>query len=239
MCKAIKCGLSATIRERPSKPYNRVGAVASGYPLYIVNIHSPRVHHLSSSKAGRYYGKVAYRGMIYCASVPNTCMLVRREGKPCWSGNTLYGEDVWAAVIDEASRFKTEAWHAVRSTLTKTRGPIRIIGNVKGRKNWFYNLARHGEAGHPNIAYHKLTCWDAVEAGVLDPEEIKAAQAELPERIFNELYMAEPSDDEGNPFGHAAIEACIAPLSSELPVAWGWDLARKQDWTVACARSWW
>jgi hypothetical protein len=92
--------------------------------------------------------------------------------------DSLYGEDVYAAVIDEASRFKQEAWHAVRSTLTKTRGPIRIIGNVKGRKNWFFNLARHGEAGHPNIAYHKLTCWDAVEAGVLDAEEIKAAEAE-------------------------------------------------------------
>ena len=42
--------------------------------------------------------------------------------------DSLYGEDVYAAVIDEATRCKEDAWIAVRSTLTATRGPIRIIG---------------------------------------------------------------------------------------------------------------
>ena len=147
-------------------------------------------------------------------------------------GDSLYGEDVFACVIDEASRFKEDSWHAIRSTLTKTRGPIRIIGNVKGRKNWFYQLARKAEAGYPTLAYHKLTAWDAVEAGVLADEEIKAARAVLPESVFRELYLAEPSDDEGNPFGAQHIRACFAPLSPRPAVAWGWDLARKQDWTV-------
>jgi hypothetical protein len=45
--------------------------------------------------------------------------------------DTLYGEDVYACVIDEASRCKEDAWHAVRSTLTATRGPIRIIGEPR------------------------------------------------------------------------------------------------------------
>jgi len=47
----------------------------------------------------------------------------------------LYGEDVYGAVIDEASRMKEDAWTAIQSTLTATRGPVRIIGNVKGEKN--------------------------------------------------------------------------------------------------------
>jgi hypothetical protein len=38
----------------------------------------------------------------------------------------LYGEDVFAAVIDEASRMREEAWHALRSTLTATRGAARL-----------------------------------------------------------------------------------------------------------------
>jgi hypothetical protein len=54
----------------------------------------------------------------------------------------------------------------------------------------------------------------------------------LPDHVFRELYLAEPSDDEGNPFGADHIRACIAPLSGKPAVAWGWDLARKQDWTV-------
>src|SRR3990167_8326742 len=61
--------------------------------------------------------------------------------------DTLFGEDVYDAVIDEASRVRQESWHAVRSTITATQGSVRIIGNVKGRKNWFYNLARKAEAG--------------------------------------------------------------------------------------------
>jgi hypothetical protein len=146
--------------------------------------------------------------------------------------DTLYGEDVYAAVIDEASRFKEESWHAIRSTLTATRGPIRIIGNVKGRKNWFYQLARKAEAGIPQLGYHKLTAYDAVAAGVLADAEIESAKAMLPDHVFRELYLAEPSDDEGNPFGAEHIRACIAPLSGSPAVAWGWDLARKQDWTV-------
>ena len=146
--------------------------------------------------------------------------------------DSLYGEDVYAAVIDEASRFKEESFHAVRSTLTATRGPIRIIGNVKGRKNWFYQLARRAEQGDPELGYHKLTASDAVEAGVLDEGEIRSAQSILPEHVFRELYYAEPSDDEGNPFGAEHIRACFAPLSERPAVAWGWDLARKQDYTV-------
>lgn len=149
--------------------------------------------------------------------------------------DALYGEDVHAAVIDEASRVKEEAYHAVRSTLTATRGPIRIIGNVKGRKNWAYQLARRAEAGAPDMSYHKLTAYDAVEAGVLAQEEVEDAKRQLPENVFRELYLAEPSDDGGNPFGLAAIRSCVAPLSPDEPVVWGWDLAKSSDWTVGTA----
>lgn len=149
--------------------------------------------------------------------------------------DSLYGEDVYAAVIDEATRCKEESWHAVRSTLTATRGPIRIIGNVKGRKNWAYYLARKAEAGTPDMAYFKLTAYDAVEGGVLALEEIEDAKRTLPENVFKELYLAEPSDDGGNPFGLAAIRACVGPLSSASPVVWGIDLAKSVDYTVCIA----
>jgi len=147
----------------------------------------------------------------------------------------LYGEDVFAAVIDEASRLREEAWHAVRSTLTATRGPIRIIGNVKGRRNWFYALARRAEAGEPGMRYAKLIAADAVAAGVLDAAEVEDARRALPEAVFRELYLAEPSDDGGNPFGLSAIAACVDELSRAPAACWGWDLAKSQDWTVGVA----
>ena len=146
--------------------------------------------------------------------------------------DSLYGEDVHAAVIDEASRVREEAWHAVRTTLTATRAPIRCIGNVKGRRNWFYRLARRAEGGEPDMEYHRITAYDAIHAGVLMEREIEDARRQLPEAVFRELYLAEAADDEGNPFGIEAIRACIAPLSKASPVAFGVDLAKSVDWTV-------
>jgi hypothetical protein len=145
--------------------------------------------------------------------------------------DSLYGEDVYAAVIDEASRCKEEVWHAVRSTLTASNGHVRIIGNVKGRKNWAYQLARKAESGVPNWRYSKITAADAVAANVLKADEVAEAQRDLPEQVFKELYLAEPSDDQGNPFGVDAIYKCVAPMSNKEPVCWGWDLAKSVDWT--------
>jgi hypothetical protein len=150
------------------------------------------------------------------------------------NSDALYGEDVYAAVMDEASRISRDSWHAVRSTLTATRGPIRIIGNVKGRKNWFYELARKAEAGtSANMHYAKITADDAVAGGVLDAEEIEDARQNLPDWIFKELYYAEPGDDLGNPFGLDHIRACTVEGLAEGPVvAWGVDLAKKHDYLV-------
>lgn len=130
--------------------------------------------------------------------------------------NDLYGEDVYAAVLDEASRMREDAFLAMRSTITATEGPVRIIGNVVGRKNWFYRLCRAAESGEsPNMAFHRITCWDAVEAGVLDRAEIEASRREfeLLGRLgaWQQLYMAEASDEAENPFGLQAIENCLLP----------------------------
>jgi len=150
--------------------------------------------------------------------------------------DSLYGEDVHAAVIDEATRVKEDAWHAVRTTLTATRGPVRIIGNVKGRRNWAYRLARRAESGEPDMHYARITAYDAIQAGVLAQSEIDDARAQLPANVFRELYEAEPSDDEGNPFGITAIRECLEAMHVDCkPACWGWDLARANDWTWGIA----
>lgn len=146
--------------------------------------------------------------------------------------DNLYGEDVSDAILDEASRMREESWHAIRSTLTATRGDIRGIGNVTGRKNWFYRMCRLAEQGRDDHDYHKLTAWDAVDGGVLDAGEIEDAKETLPDHVYRQLYLAEPADDGGNPFGQDAIDERVSPKSESQSVCWGWDLAKSQDWTV-------
>ncbi|MEE8506392.1 MAG: hypothetical protein V3S40_09260, partial [Kiloniellales bacterium] len=103
------------------------------------------------------------------------------------------------------------------------------------RRNWVYRLARQAEAGAPDLAYARLTADDAVQAGIFDATELASAQRVLPPQVFRELYYAEASDDQGNPFGLDAIRDCVDDLSTLPPVAWGWDLAKSVDWTVGIA----
>lgn len=126
--------------------------------------------------------------------------------------DSLYGEDVHAVVIDEATRVKEASWHAVRSTLTHTKGPVRIIGNVVGAKNWVYRLAREAQKGrHADIGVHRLTAYDAVEGGVLDAKEIEDARRVLPDAVFRQLYLAIASDGGGGMYYAFDYDANVRP----------------------------
>jgi hypothetical protein len=144
----------------------------------------------------------------------------------------LYGEDVWAVVGDEWSRARREAWLAIYSTLTYTQGQARLIGNVRGRKNIFFELARRGEGDDKDYGYALLTAYDAVEGGILPAEAVENAKRDLTETQFKELFLGVPSDDGGNPFGQQHIDAAKAALTGKPVVCWGADLGKKQDWTV-------
>jgi phage FluMu gp28-like protein len=154
------------------------------------------------------------------------------EFKSAEKPDNLYGDDVYAAVFDEFTRAREEAWFALRSTLTKTQGKCKFIGNVKGKKNWGYKLAERAKAGEKDYEFHKITAWDAVEAGILSREEVLQAQRDLPPHVFSELYLAEPTEDGSNPFGLTFIQNCIKPLSTKPAQWYGVDLAKYTDWTV-------
>lgn len=175
-------------------------------------------------------------GRIWKVDKVKRCITLANGGmiwfKSADNADSLYGEDVYAAVFDEASRAGRDAWTAVRSTLTATGGQCRIIGNVRGRKNWAYELARKAQGGEANMHYAKMTADMAVKAGIFPESELDDARAMLPEQVFRELYYCEPSDDGANPFGLSHIAACVGPLSNREPVAFGVDLARAIDWTV-------
>lgn len=126
------------------------------------------------------------------------------EFKTASDPDSLYGEDVYGAVLDEGSRMKEAAFHAVRSTLVATGGQMKLIGNVKGIDNWYYELARKAQAGElANWEYFKFTADDAVDAGILKQDEIDEAKAIYPEGIFLELFYAIPFINMTNRFAFA------------------------------------
>lgn len=146
--------------------------------------------------------------------------------------DNLYGDDVYAAVFDEFTRAREDAWFALRTTLTATRGECKFIGNVKGKKNWGYRLAQKAKQGEKDFEYFKITAYDAAKEGLLSFDEIEDAKQQLPENVFKELYLAEASEDGSNPFGVQFIRQCIYPISTLPPVCYGIDLAKSSDYTV-------
>ena len=99
-------------------------------------------------------------------------------------------------------------------------------------KNWFYLGCRKAESNEPGHSYYKIIATDAVAAGVFPMEELDDARRALPDAVFRELYLCEPSDDGGNPFGLKFIWSNIAPMPKKPTVAFGGDLAKSIDWTV-------
>lgn len=152
--------------------------------------------------------------------------------------DNLYGDDVYAFVFDEFTRARETAWYALRSTITSTGGKGKFIGNARSKKNWGYKLAMKAKGGEdPNYVYFKITAYDAADCGMRTKdgrpfiEEIEAAKRDLPESVFNELYLAEASEDGSNPFGLKYIAMCCQPtLSTQPSVCYGIDLARKVDY---------
>lgn len=110
--------------------------------------------------------------------------------------DSLYGEDVYSAVFDEAPRAKFAAWVALRSTLTATEAPCKLIGNFGGASNWMHQMKKRAVSDSANYAYFKITAWDAVRAGILSQTEIEQAQKDLPLKIFKQLYLAEEQESE-------------------------------------------
>lgn len=153
--------------------------------------------------------------------------------------DNLYGDDVYAFVFDEFTRAREAAWFALRSTITSTGGKGKFIGNAKSKKNWGYKLAMKAKSGQDkDYEYFKITAYDAAECGMMTKdgrpfiEEIEAAKRDLPESVFNELYLAEASEDGSNPFGLKYIAAvCYPTLSSQPSICYGIDVANKYDST--------
>ncbi|MDD5304314.1 MAG: hypothetical protein PHS14_14545 [Elusimicrobia bacterium] len=151
----------------------------------------------------------------------------------------LYGEDVWAAIVDEAPRCRAEAWIALRSTITATGAPVRAIGHPKGRGTWHYKLGQQAlemmaaDPSERELAYFHLTWRDAVAAKLVPLAEIEGAKRTMPEIAFRELYEAEASESAGTPFGHEHLVECQLGPEDEIgeAVVWGWDLGKADDYT--------
>lgn len=155
-----------------------------------------------------------------------------------WSLDTadsVRGRKYARVILDEAAMVAnlTEAWNAVvRPTLTDYRGDAWFLSTPKGQ-NFFWQLyLRAGD--DPDYAAWQMP---TVENPIIDPEEVEEARRQLPERTFQQEYLAEFIEESGGVFRKVREAIDAGRSANELPIAretyvLGVDLARVEDFSV-------
>jgi len=94
------------------------------------------------------------------------------------SVSSIYGFEWQSAIVEEFTRHKPGVQEAIETTLAPLRAPCRFIGNLTRKTHWGYKLARDAEAGKlgPDWQYLHLSCWDAVDAGVIPRAIVETAR---------------------------------------------------------------
>lgn len=106
---------------------------------------------------------------------------------------SLRGEGLDFAVLDECAYMKQEAWtEALRPALSDRKGGALFISTPRGL-NWFRDLWLLGQL--PEQSEWRSWSFKTVDNPFIDPAEIEAARAILPSRVFRQEYEADFMED--------------------------------------------
>jgi hypothetical protein len=137
------------------------------------------------------------------------------------------------AVIDEAAMVPAlaEAWQeAIRPTLTDYQGGAWFLSTPKGR-NFFWQLWQRGM----DDAKGEWQSWQMPTSAnpFIAESEIAAAKDELPERVFQQEYLAQFLEDSGSVF-RGVREVCTASRAAPYAGVFrmGVDWGQSNDFTV-------
>jgi hypothetical protein len=149
---------------------------------------------------------------------------------------TLVGEGLLAAWIDECGEIKERVWiESIRPTLMDHRAPAFLTGTPKGH-NWFWRMYGRGWE-EPGKAILSL----GVDSGQGFPshgnpwiplDEIDDIARDLTERAYQQEILAHFLSQEGAVFRLDRIREKGLGFSTAPTVALGVDLARRADFTV-------
>jgi hypothetical protein len=146
--------------------------------------------------------------------------------------DSLRGSGLDLAVLDEAAFLREAVWTgAIRPALSDRRGRALFLSTPKG-KNYFWKL--YGYGTDPSRPEWQSWTFPTISNPYIPVDEVEAARADLPERVFRQEYLAEFIEDSGGVFRNVAERAIVAPQSGPTPghrIVFGVDWARVDDFT--------
>jgi len=185
----IKLGLSGNVRTKHKKgytSYNRGRKVVAQKDLYEITVRFSKNKRFHGSSNKPYIHTKPYKGKVYCVSVPNQIIKVRRNGFEIWSGNSLMGTNPRGVVFSEYSLQDPRAYQYIRPILTANRGWALFISTPRG-KNHLWTLAELAQRS-PDWFYIKLTVEDT---GHIPMTEIEKERSEglMSEDMIQQEYF--------------------------------------------------
>lgn len=145
---------------------------------------------------------------------------------------SLRGEGLDLVVLDEAAYIAADVWtDALRPTLSDRQGGALLISTPCGH-NWFWEAWARGQEGRDDWQSWQ---YPSSDNPLISPAEIEAARESLPERTFNQEYLADFLADGGAVFRN--VRACATAMPQYQAVGdhlymVGVDWGRSGDYTA-------
>jgi flavin-dependent thymidylate synthase len=202
---ALKAGLAATVNPHPfSDDPRHLGTK----PRYSVTLYRPRNMYprvgWTVEARHRQVRVEHYRGRVYCVTVPNGTLYVRRNGKPAWCGNSPFEHNSMTFyvhapifVFREMMRHRIASYNEESGRYRELRPVFYVPGDER-------KLVQQGKPGHYNFVdgtpeQHKLVeeetrriCTEAyasyqamLAAGIAR----EVARIVLPLTIYSSVYV--------------------------------------------------
>jgi len=148
----------------------------------------------------------------------------------CKSGETedsMLGEELDLAVVDETPRIKRLVWGTLYERMGSRRGKVILIGTPRG-KNWYHE--EWVQANKHNTGFHYKT----IDSPYYPRDMYEEAKKKLPERIFRQDHEAEFLDDAAGVFREVKeiVEDCDRDVDSSHHYILGVDLGKIESFTV-------
>jgi hypothetical protein len=181
------------------------------------------------------------QGLVKCTETPYPVIkgLGRCAGRE-WhfltteTVSSIYGPEWQSIVVEEFTRHKPGVNEAIRTTAGPLLAPIRYIGNLTRKTHWGHTLARAVEKGElgTDWRYLHLSCWDAVDAGVVAREVVEKARDEAKRQGVHHIWVRDWEcrfTDADQPFTDALLQRAQSTPLTGGPVALLLDAGGKQN----------
>ncbi len=143
----IKLGLSGNISTRVQKPVLiKERLILPKKTLYEIRIRKSKFKRFQSSKKN-YITYEPYKGKVYCVTTRSGIIKVRRNGKECWSGNSLMGTNPSGIIFSEYALQDERAYPFLRPILTANGGWALFISTPRGKNHLYtlYEIAKNSD----------------------------------------------------------------------------------------------